>query len=73
MGFDQFFSIENWGEEMDRLRNYCSDQSLYNLSLIHILLRNYEGNKASVKRNGIVIYWEQKLPMLLETLHTSPW
>ena len=30
MGFDQFFSIENWGEEMDRLRNYCSDQSLYN-------------------------------------------
>ena len=32
-----------------------------------------EGKKASVKLDEIVIYWEQKLPTLLETLHTSPW
>ena len=29
MGFDEFYSLENWGTELGRLRNYCSDQSLF--------------------------------------------
>lgn len=30
MGFDEFLSLENWGTDMEKLRNYCSDESLYN-------------------------------------------
>ena len=44
MGFDKFYSLENWGEEMDRLRNYCSDESLYN-RIIELYNEKEKGQK----------------------------
>lgn len=44
MGFDAFFSLENWGEEMDKLRNYCSDQSLYD-RIIDLYEQKEKGQK----------------------------
>ena len=29
MGFEKFLSYENWGAEIEKLRSFCSDQSLY--------------------------------------------
>ena len=44
MGFDEFFSLENWGTEMDKLRNYCSDQSLYD-KIIDLYNQKEKGQK----------------------------
>ena len=40
--------------------------------VVFIIRKDIE-KKASVKLDEIVIYWERRLPALLETLHTSSW
>ena len=45
MGFDEFVSLENWGDEnRETLRNYISDEAAYNK-----LISLYEGKKAGEK------------------------
>lgn len=45
MGFDDFISIENWGnEDTDLIRNFVSDQAIYNK-----IIKMYEQKKSSEK------------------------
>lgn len=45
MGFDQFLNVSNWGGKMEKIRNFCSDQSLYNK-----ITELYEQKEAGQKR-----------------------
>ena len=45
MGFDQFLNVSNWGGKMEKIRNFCSDQSLYNK-----ITKLYEQKEAGQKR-----------------------
>lgn len=45
MGFDEFISIENWGDdEFEKIRNFASDRTTY-----HKLIRLYENKKPDEK------------------------
>lgn len=45
MGFDEFISIENWGDEdREKLRNYISDEAVYN-KLIKLYEQKQSGEK----------------------------
>lgn len=44
MGFDQFLNLSNWGSRWEKIRNFCSDESLFN-KIIELYEDKEEGQK----------------------------